>query len=81
MSFDSFLSVLLTPWCLGVLGLCVGSFLNVVIHPPATKCLSSNGAQKEPRPWAWPHPRKTNNPDPVQTRFALPAMRPRHSLV
>ena len=24
--------VLLSPWCLAVLGLCIGSFLNVVIH-------------------------------------------------
>lgn len=32
MTFDSFLPLLLSPWGLGVLGLCVGSFLNVVIH-------------------------------------------------
>ncbi|HEX5287182.1 MAG TPA: A24 family peptidase [Polaromonas sp.] len=32
MNFDAILTVLLTPWCLGILGLCVGSFLNVVIH-------------------------------------------------
>jgi leader peptidase (prepilin peptidase)/N-methyltransferase len=31
MAFDG-LGVLLTPWALGVLGLCIGSFLNVVIH-------------------------------------------------
>jgi leader peptidase (prepilin peptidase) / N-methyltransferase len=27
-----FVDVLLSPWCLALLGLCVGSFLNVVIH-------------------------------------------------
>jgi leader peptidase (prepilin peptidase) / N-methyltransferase len=27
-----FVEVLLSPWCLALLGLCVGSFLNVVIH-------------------------------------------------
>lgn len=32
MSFDTLLPVLLSPWGLGILGLCVGSFLNVVIH-------------------------------------------------
>lgn len=30
MPFDP--SLLLTPWALGILGLCIGSFLNVVIH-------------------------------------------------
>lgn len=30
MPFDT--SLLLTPWALGILGLCIGSFLNVVIH-------------------------------------------------
>lgn len=32
MSFSSEWLLLLNPWTLGVLGLCVGSFLNVVIH-------------------------------------------------
>ncbi len=32
MAFDNLLPVLLSPWGLGILGLCVGSFLNVVIH-------------------------------------------------
>lgn len=32
MAFDNLLPLLLSPWGLGVLGLCVGSFLNVVIH-------------------------------------------------
>jgi len=32
MSLDRLLPLLLSPWGLGVLGLCVGSFLNVVIH-------------------------------------------------
>ena len=32
MTFDTLLPLLLSPWGLGILGLCVGSFLNVVIH-------------------------------------------------
>ncbi len=36
MDLDSlrsvFTDIVLTPWGLGILGLCVGSFLNVVIH-------------------------------------------------
>ena len=32
LPFDAALQLLLTPWGLAVLGLCVGSFLNVVIH-------------------------------------------------
>jgi len=32
MPVDSLLAMLATPWCLGLIGLCIGSFLNVVIH-------------------------------------------------
>lgn len=32
MTIDSLLPLLLSPWGLGILGVCVGSFLNVVIH-------------------------------------------------
>lgn len=32
MNLDAFLTILMSPWGLGLLGLCVGSFLNVVIH-------------------------------------------------
>ena len=32
MTLDAFLPLLLSPWGLGLLGLCIGSFLNVVIH-------------------------------------------------
>lgn len=32
MNVDTLLALVLTPWGLGILGLCVGSFLNVVIH-------------------------------------------------
>ena len=32
MQFHELLAILTTPWGLAVLGLCVGSFLNVVIH-------------------------------------------------
>ena len=30
--FADVLGLFLTPWGLGILGLCVGSFLNVVVH-------------------------------------------------
>ncbi|MDO8767231.1 MAG: prepilin peptidase [Burkholderiaceae bacterium] len=32
MQFNDLLALLITPWGLAILGLCVGSFLNVVIH-------------------------------------------------
>ncbi|WP_374316785.1 A24 family peptidase [Aquabacterium sp.] len=32
MQFDTLLAMLATPWCMGLIGLCIGSFLNVVIH-------------------------------------------------
>lgn len=32
MTLDAFVTALMSPWGLGILGLCVGSFLNVVIH-------------------------------------------------
>jgi len=32
MQLDTLLAMLATPWCMGLIGLCIGSFLNVVIH-------------------------------------------------
>ena len=31
-TLNQLLTLVLTPWGLGILGLCVGSFLNVVVH-------------------------------------------------